>query len=218
MIERLNGRTSVLIAFAGLLLVVLVGWMGFVSPQRSKVDELEGKIADTQTQLAVTQALVNGPVLRRSTAELATLRTAIPDEVRMSQLLRQLSKASSDARVRILGVTPAPVSTVGAADLVSMSVSIEGRYFALREFLRILRSQAEVDADREVHASGRLFAIDAIGFAGAATEGSSLIQATLTINAFAFSRPVAVPVAGGNGTGAAEGVAAVETGAEAASR
>jgi hypothetical protein len=63
-----------------------------------------------------------------------------------------------------------------------------------------------------------LFAIDAIGFAGAATEGSSLIQATLTINAFAFSRPVAVPVAGGNATGAAEGVAAVETGAEAASR
>jgi len=216
MIERLNGRTSVLIALAGLLLVVLVGWMGFVSPQRSKVDELEAKIADTETQLEVTQALVNGPVLRRSTAELATLRTAIPDDVRMSQLLRQLSRASTDARVRILGVTPAPVSTVGAADLVSMSVSIEGRYFAIREFLRILRSQAEVDEDRQVHASGRLFAIDAIGFAGAATEGSSLIQSTLTINAFAFSRPVAAPVAGGGG--AATGIAAVETGAEAASR
>jgi hypothetical protein len=72
-----------------------------------------------------------------------------------------------------------------------------------------------VDEDREVHASGRLFAIDSIGFAGAATEGSSLIQATLAVNAFAFSRPVAAPVAGG---GAATGVAAVETGAEAASR
>jgi len=218
MIERLNGRTSVLIAFAGLLLVVLVGWMGFVSPQRAKADELDAKIADTETQLAVTQALVNGPVLRRSTAELATLRTAIPDEVKMSQLLRQLSRASADARVRILGVTPAPTSTVGAADLVSMGVSIEGRYFAIREFLRILRSQAEVDVDRQVRASGRLFAIDSIGFAGAPTEVSTLIQATLTINAFAFSRPVAAPVAGAGGTGATPGIAAVETGAEAASR
>ena len=30
MIDRLNGRASVLIAAAGLLLVVLVGWFGFV--------------------------------------------------------------------------------------------------------------------------------------------------------------------------------------------
>jgi Tfp pilus assembly protein PilO len=212
MIERLNGRTSVLIAAAGLLLVVLVGWMGFVSPQRSKAADLAVRIADAETQLAVTQALVNGPVLRRSTAELATLRTAIPDEVQMSQILRQLSSASADARVRVLGITPQPAAVVGAADLVSMIVTVEGRYFGIRDFLRILRSQAEIDPDREVKATGRLFAIDQIQFTGAATATTSLIQATLTVNAFAFSQPVAPPVAadaGGADTGA------TETGAEA---
>ena len=218
MIDRLNGRTSVLIAAVGLLLVLLVGWFGFVSPQLAKVDALETDIADAQVQLEVTQALVNGPVLRRSTAELATLRTAIPDEVNMSQILRQLSKASTDARVRILGVTPQPVTTVGAADLVSMSVLIEGRYFGIRDFLRRLRAQAEIEEDRQVSASGRLFAIDSIQFTGAGASGSSLIQAVLTINAFAFSQPVAIPttppVTGAETTGAA----AVETGGETASR
>jgi len=207
-IERLNGRTSVLIAAAGLLLVVLVGWLGFVSPQRSKAAELAVQVDETETQLAVTQALVNGPILRRSTAELATLRTAIPDEVRMSQILRQLSKASADARIRLLGITPAPVTAVGAAEVVAMSLTIEGRYFAIREFLRLLRSGAEIESD-QVRASGRLFAIDAIQFTGGSSEGGTLIQATLTVNAFAFSRPVALPTAtpGGSPSG-------VETGLE----
>jgi len=196
MIERLNGRTSLLIAAAGLLLVVLVGWMGFVSPQRSKAAELAVQVDETETQLAVTQALVNGPILRRSTAELATLRTAIPDEVRMSQILRQLSTASATARVRIIGITPSPVAVAGSADVVVMTVAIEGRYFGIREFLRLLHSRAEIDAETsQVRAAGRLFAIDAIQFTGASSEGGSLIGATLTINAFAFSRPVVVPSA-----------------------
>ena len=213
MIESLNGRISVAIAVAGLLLVVLVGWLGFVSPQRSQAAELSVEITDTQTQLAAAKALVEGPLLRRSTAELVTLRTAIPDEIRMSQILRQFSKASADARVRILGITPQPVTKVGAADVVPMSVSIEGRYFAIREFLRLLRSRADIRSDK-VRASGRLFAIDAIQFAGGTTANGSLIQATLTVAAFAFSRPVAVPSSTPDGT---LGVAAAETGSEASS-
>ena len=48
MIDRLNGRTSVAIAVVGLLLVVVVGWLGFVSPQRSKAADLAAKISDSE--------------------------------------------------------------------------------------------------------------------------------------------------------------------------
>ena len=215
MIDRLNGRTSVAIAVVGLLLVVLVGWIGFVSPQRSKAADLAVEISDTETQLAVAQTLVQGPQLSRSKAELATLRTAIPDELRMSQLLRQLSKAAAEGQVRILGITPQPASKVGVADVVSMSVTIEGRYFAIRQFLRLLRSRADIKANK-VHASGRLFAIDAIQFNGAGSEGGSLINASLTVSAFAFSQPVAVPSTTLDGSSA--GVAVAEPGSEASTR
>ena len=130
----------------------------------------------------------------------------------MSQILRQLSRASADARVRVLGITPQPVSVVGAAELVSMIVTVEGRYFGIRDFLRILRSYAEIEPDQQVSATGRLFAIDQIQFTGAATPTSSLIQATLAVNAFAFSQAVAPPVAGEAGGSES---AATETGAEA---
>ena len=196
MIERLNGRTSVAISAAGLLLVVLVGWFGVVAPQRSKAAELSVKIEEAETQLVSAQALVKGSQLRLSTAELATLRTAIPDEVRMSQILRQLSKASADARVSITSITPQPAITgAGGADVVSMSVLVEGRYFGIRDFLRLLRTRADIRADK-ARASGRLFAVDSINFArGSATTGDGLIQATLTVAAFAFSGtvPVAAP-------------------------
>ena len=215
MIDRLNGRTSVVIAVVGLLLVVLVGWLGFVSPQRSKAADLAAEISDTETQLAVTQTLVEGPLLSRSKAELATLRTAIPDELQMSQLLRQLSKAAADGQVRILGITPQPVSKVGVADVVLMSVMVEGRYFAIRQFLRLLRSRADIKANK-VHATGRLFAIDAIQFAGSNRESGGMIAATLTVTAFAFSQPVAVPST--TPYGSSSGVAGAELGSEVSSR
>jgi len=215
MIDRLNGRAAVAIAAIGLLLVVLVGWFGVVSPQRSKAADLAIRIDETELQLEATQALVDGPQLRLSTAELATLRTAIPDEVKMSQLLRQLSKASADSRVRILGITPSASTPIGGANVVPINLSVEGRYFGIRNFLRLLRTRADLRTD-EVRASGRLFAIDSIQFAGAgAATGGGLIQATLSVTAFSFSNQVTAPVAGADG-GTPEGVAVVEFGSEAA--
>ncbi len=214
MIERLNGRASIGIAALGLVLVLLIGWFGVVSPQRSKAGDLVVRIDDTEAQLAVTQAIVRGPLLRMSTADLATLRVAIPDEVRMAQILRQLSKASSEARVRILGITPQPVVT-GQADVVAMNITIEGRYFGIRNFLQRLRTRAEIRDDK-VRASGRLFAIDGIQFAGGSTDDGGLIQATLNVTAFAFSRAAATRVAGTEGGSA--GVAVVVPAAEAAAQ
>ena len=207
MIERLDGRLSVMIAATGLLLVVLVGWLGFVSPQRSKADGLAVEITATQDNLAATQALVEGSFLRRSTAELATLEKAIPDEIRMSQILRQLSQASRDSQVRMLGITPQPVTTAGGADAVPMSVSIEGRYFAIRKFLRLLRSGAEIKADK-AQASGRLFAIDSIAFTGGSGAARSRIQATLSVTAFALRPPVTPAGTTPDGTLSGDGAAA----------
>jgi len=215
MIDRLNGRAAVGIAAIGLLLVVLVGWFAVVSPQRSKAADLAVRIDDTELQLEATQALVDGPQLRLSTAELARLRTAIPDEVQMSQILRQLSKASRDARVRIVGITPAAPVSIGGANVVSINLSVEGRYFGIRNLLRLLRTRADLRTDK-VRASGRLFGVDSIQFAGAgAASDGGLIQATLSVTAFSFSNQVTAPVAGGDGT-TPEGVAVVESGSGAA--
>ena len=191
MIDRLNGRASLALAAAGLMLVLLVGWFGVVSPQRSKAAELSAKTDAAETRLQIAQDLVRGPALQQSKAELATLRTAIPDEVRMSGILRQLSRASAKSRVRITGITPQAPVAAGAADVVLLNVTVEGRYFGIREFLRLLRAGADVKGD-EVKASGRLFGVDSIQFAKGGTE-SSAVNATLAVTAFAFRNAVSAP-------------------------
>jgi Tfp pilus assembly protein PilO len=191
MMERLNGRVSLLLSAAGLLLVLLVGWFAVVSPQRSKAEELSVKIDAAETRLQIAQDLVRGPALQQSKAELATLKTAIPDEVRMSGILRQLSRASANSRVRILGITPAPAVAAGAADVVAITVAVEGRYFGIREFLRLLRAAADVEDDK-VKASGRLFGVDSIQFTGGDTTGS-MVQATLSVTAFSFRGAATAP-------------------------
>jgi Tfp pilus assembly protein PilO len=191
MIERLNGRGALALAVAGLLLVALVGWFGVLSPQRSKAAELSTQIDDAELRLQVAQALVEGPLLAQSKAELATLQTAIPDDVRMSGVLRQLSRASATSRVRILGITPGAPAVVGSTSVTPITVSLEGRYFAVREFLRLLRAGADLK-DEKVVAKGRLFRVDSIQFSGGDT-GESLVQVTLTVNAFAFQPAAAAP-------------------------
>ncbi len=186
MIERLNGRAALLISAAGLLLVVLVGWFGFVSPQRAKAEDLAVRIDQAEAQIAAAEAVAKTSLLRQSAKELATLRTAIPDEVRMSGILRQLSTASAASRVRVLSIAPQPRVAAGAADAIPMSLGVEGRYFGIREFLRLLRTRADVK-EETVRAKGRLFEIDSIQFTGGTTNGG-VIQATLAIKAFAFSR------------------------------
>jgi hypothetical protein len=185
-IDRLSGRSALLIGVAAVLVVALVGWFAFLAPQRAKVRELEGEITRTQLQLGATEALVNSTALEESGRELARLRAAIPDEVRMNEILRQLAQAGADARVGLTAITPqAPVSS-GAADTIPISLTVQGSYTGLRNFLRLLRTRAALDGE-ELRASGRLFSIESIQFAGGGDErGTPLIQAVLTVRAYAF--------------------------------
>ena len=205
MIERLNGRTAYAVAIAGILLVALVGWFGVLSPQRSKAAELSTKIDDAEVRLQIAQDLVRGPLLRESKAELATLQTAIPDDVRMSGILRQLSNASAKSRVRILGITPAAPAASGSTNVTAITVSLEGRYFAIREFLRLLRAGADMRDDKVV-ATGRLFDVGSIQFSGGDTAGG-IVQATLTVNAHSF-QPAPAATATGTTTAPSDGTVA----------
>src|SRR4051812_30377949 len=101
MIDRINGRLALLLAVAGLLILLLAGWYVLVSPQRSKAAALNTQIDDTSVKLAATQAFLRSPAAHESVADLRRLRVAVPDELRMSEILRQLAWASRVSGVSI---------------------------------------------------------------------------------------------------------------------
>jgi Tfp pilus assembly protein PilO len=190
MIARLNGRMAVLLGVCAVLVVVLVGWFAFVSPQRSKAASLDTQIGDTQVQLASTQAFLHSAAAHRSVVELRRLQKAIPNDVRMPEILRQLSAAADRAKVSITGITPAVLVPSAGGQAVPISLSVQGHYFGIANFLNVLRTR--VVTGKGIRVKGRLFTVDAIQFSSGASD--SVITATISLNAFVSTpAPVVVP-------------------------
>ena len=179
--ERINGRLALVLAAVLVLAVVLVGWFTLVSPQRSKAASLDGQIGDANIKLASTQAFMRSPEAQQSVERLAKVRLAVPADVRMSEILRQLSWAAARSGVRIDSITPsAPVAAAGA-QAIPIALSVNGRYFRLAKFMHLVRTRAAV-VDGKLHVSGRLYAIDNIAFSTGDKGG--LITAALALDAF----------------------------------
>jgi Tfp pilus assembly protein PilN len=195
MIDRINGRLALLLAIAGLLILLLAGWFVVVSPQRSKAAALDTQIGESSVKLAETQAFLRSPEAHQSVADLRRLGVALPDDVKMSEILRQLAWASRVSGVRITSITPsAPVASSGA-QAVPIALAVEGHYFRIARFMHLLRTRAEVK-NGKVHASGRLYGIDNISFS---SGDKGLITATLALDSFMFG-PTPAPVAGATST------------------
>jgi Tfp pilus assembly protein PilN len=206
MIDRINGRLALLLAVAGLLTFLLVGWYAVISPQRSKAAALSTQIDDTSAKLAATQAFLQSPAAHESVADLRRLGAVLPDDVKMSEILRQLAWASRLSGVSITSITPsAPVASTGA-QAVPIALVVNGHYFRIAKFMHLLRTRAEVK-NGEVQASGRLYAIDNIAFSSGDKGG--LITATLALNAFVYGT-VPSPTSGST-TGAASATATTTT-------
>lgn len=197
MIDRLNGRLAFLIAVCVVLVVVLVGWYAFVAPQRSKAASLDTQIGVTQGQIASTQAYLKSPETKRYAIELRHLKQAIPDNVQMSQILRQLSWAAARAGVGISGITPTGLVPSAGGQAEPITLSVQGHYFRLANFLHLLRTRANV-VGKKLRVFGRLYSVDSIQFSsgagsGASADANSVISATVMLNAFIATPAPALP-------------------------
>lgn len=188
MIDRLTARSAILLAVISVLLVGLVGWFAFVSPQRSKAASLEQEIAGMEVRLDLARRVKRSDRPDERIIELRRLEAAMPQEVAMPQILRQLSAAARSARVRIDGVTPSAPIPTGSYQAVPISLAVDGHYFGIANFLQLLRTQAEANGE-EVRASGRLLSVDSIAFGASASGGKDQgrIGATITVNAFFYT-------------------------------
>jgi Tfp pilus assembly protein PilO len=183
--KRINGRLALLLAVAGVLVLLLAGWYTFVSPQRSKAAALDTQISDSNAKLEATQMFLRSPAAHDSVAKLRLLRVALPDDVEMSQILRQLAWAADESGVRLNSITPAVPGTSSTGAAVPISLTVSGHYFRISKFMHLLRTRAEV-TNGKVKASGRLYAFDDMSFSG---DDKGLVTGTLALDAFMYAPP-----------------------------
>jgi type IV pilus assembly protein PilO len=182
------------IVVGAVLLFGFGAWFVLVHPQSGKVANLKRQAQDVQEKIDAynQQVAAARSAPKIEVADVYRLAKAMPDKTDMPDVLLELSQLARDTGISFETIAPQPAVGIGSYAVVPISVTFNGNFYDLADFLYRLRSLVTVNAGR-LDATGRLFEVDTLTF----NEGPAKfpqIQASLVIDAFVYaSAPVAPP-------------------------
>jgi Tfp pilus assembly protein PilO len=175
----------------GALVVILLGWMVLVSPQKKKAADLTKQAADVQqqiqTQLAAVAAAKQSSAVTTTTVKVANvykLAQAMPSTPDVPDLLIELSQVTKDSGVLLQQLSPSAPTTDASTGqtTVPISMTVTGDFYTVTDLLYRLRNLVWV-RDGALEADGRLFNIDNVSL----SPTGSKVSATLSMHAFVYS-------------------------------
>jgi type IV pilus assembly protein PilO len=193
--KSLSQNALIGIVVAGVLVFGLAVWFLLVHPQGGKLSNLKREATDVQEKIDAYHQQV---AAARSTpkievADVYRLAKAMPNKTDMPDLLLELSQLARDTGIRFDSISPQTVAAVGSYSVLPISVTFNGNFYNLADFLYRLRSLVSVHGGR-LDATGRLFAVDTLSFNESDLKFPQ-IQATLVIDAFVYAAAPAPAVA-----------------------
>jgi type IV pilus assembly protein PilO len=193
--ERKPLPTAALIGIlVGAVLVVgLAGWFLLVRPQGGKLNDLKTQAADVQAKIDAYRqqvaAVRAAPEVK--VADVYRLAKAMPDVADMPDLVLELSQLARDSGIRFDSISPQTLAPLGSYQVLPISVTFNGNFYNLADFLYRLRALVSVHA-LELNATGRLFSVDTLTFNESPLKFPQ-IQASLVIDAFVYGTGVPAP-------------------------
>lgn len=184
--RRMSPRTLGVLVAALLLAYAGGGYMLVVSPKKAKAAELEKEIASANVELMAAReaAKPQGDTQPIAVADIFRLATAMPGDPDMPGILLELSRVAEETGISFISITPQASTPAGNYQLVPISVTFEGSFYALSDLLFRLRTLVSVRRG-ELHATGRLFSVQSVDFAEAAS-GFPQLRASLMLNAYVY--------------------------------
>jgi Tfp pilus assembly protein PilO len=186
--RKLSPRALYGVVGAGLLVYALFGWFVLVGPKRAAATSLKQEATTAETRLATARAVLaaagKDDVQPIAVADIFRLSTAMPSVPDMPGILLELSRIAQETGIEFNSITPGVSEVVGAYQRVPISVSFDGNFYELSDFLFRVRTLVGV-RNSELHSAGRLFSVDTINFAES-PNGFPELGAILTVSAFVY--------------------------------
>src|SRR5438876_4813318 len=174
----------------------LAGWFLLVRPQGANVTSLKKQATEVQAKIDAyhQQVAAARAAPKIEVADVYRLAKAMPDRTDMPDLLLELSQLARDTGLRFDSISPQTIAPIGTYTVLPISVTFQGNFYNLADFLYRLRSLVSVQAGR-LDATGRLFSVDTLTF-NESTLKFPQIQATLVIDAFVYGTgvPATAPI------------------------
>ena len=219
---KLSQTAQIGLIVAGLLVFGFAAWFFVVHPQSGKVSNLKRQAQDVQEKIDAYhhQVVAARSAPKIEVADVYRLAKAMPTKTDMPDVVLELSQLARDTGISFDSISPQPVAAVGSYSVLPISVSFNGNFYNLADFLYRLRSLVTVRAGR-LDATGRLFSVDTLAFSQSEKKFPQ-IQATLVIDAFVYAEapapvPAATPPAGSTTTSTTETTTTGETPSSSAS-
>jgi type IV pilus assembly protein PilO len=181
------------IVVGAVLILGFAGWFLLVHPQSGKLKDLKRQTEDVRQKIEAYQQQVAAAraAPKIEVADVYRLAKAMPTKTDMPDLLLELSQLARDTGIRFDSISPQPVAAIGSYQVLPVSVTFNGNFYNLADFLYRLRSLVTVHAGR-LDATGRLFAVDTLTFNESEFKFPQ-IQATLVIDAFVYGGSAPAP-------------------------
>jgi Pilus assembly protein, PilO len=184
--RKLDTRTLGVLVAVLLLVVAAAGYFLVVGPKKSAAERLDTEIATATADLVAARAAAEAmddtqPI---TVADIFRLAKAMPSKPDMPGILLELARIADETGIRFTSISPQTSTTAGVYQLVPIAVVFEGSFYALSDLLFRIRTLVSVRRG-ELHAAGRLFSVESVGFAEA-ESGFPNLTASLTLNAYVY--------------------------------
>ena len=119
-------------------------------PQGAKVKDLKAQATEVQAKIDAyhQQVAAVRAAPKIEVADVYRLAKAMPDRTDMPDLLLELSQLARDTGIRFDSISPQPNALIGSYTVLPISVTFQGNFYNLADFLYRLRSLVSVHAGR----------------------------------------------------------------------
>ena len=189
-----------------LVIVTLVAYFVLIRPKRAEAGRLSDQIAQLETQVS-TAKLASRPSeadTKIKVADIFELTKAMPDRDDMPGIILELNSVAEAAGISFKAIAPQNQVNAESYRILPISLTFEGNYYDLSDFLFRLRNLVSVE-DGKLAAAGRFFTLDSLDM-HPATGGLPRIEAILVVSAYVVdanshsSNPLPAPPPATTGT------------------
>jgi Tfp pilus assembly protein PilO len=175
---------------AVVVIVLAAAFLLLVKPKRDESKQLAGEIGGLQTQILsvqneLEQGTAGGTGPKIKVADLFRLAKAMPDSDDMPGIILELNAVAQGAGLELLAVQPDAATSDASYQSVPISLTVDGTYFGLSDFLFRLRNLVNV-RHGTLDASGRLYTVDAMDVHQSKEEGFPAVEAVVHVTAYSY--------------------------------
>lgn len=174
----------------GDILLLVLGWLLLVGPQRSTAASIARSTQAAQAQIeqleqsaqaAAHPVIPKQPVIQ--TAALYGLDKAMPGSTDMPDLMLELDQVARASGVTLISITPASALAGTTFTVIPIAMSFSGDFYTLTDLLYRLRTLVTL-RHGQLDTTGRLFSVSSIGLTPNGVGNG--LNASINVDAFVY--------------------------------